>query len=209
MNLKSIEYFLAAAEEMNITRAAERLFISQQALSSHLKRLEDEYGVPLFERRPSLRLTMFGEQMAFYGRQIIQAEANMREPFRYQQESQRNSEAGDFQAEGKNLFSGDMGFLPRSHPNISIELIHGNSNTFEDLLQSGKIDLYIGVDVVENANRKIYELTKEKVQCCFSEELLKTYYPEEWEQILGDFKQGADLKRLLRLPSSLCARETG
>ena len=42
MNLKSIEYFLAAAEEMNITRAAERLFISQQALSSHLKRLEDE-----------------------------------------------------------------------------------------------------------------------------------------------------------------------
>ena len=36
MNLKSIEYFLAAAEEMNITRAAERLFISQQALSLSL-----------------------------------------------------------------------------------------------------------------------------------------------------------------------------
>ena len=32
------------------------------------------------------------------------------------------------------------------------------------------------------------------------ETFLKTYYPEEWEQILGDFKQGADLKRLLRLP---------
>ncbi|MFR8166181.1 MAG: LysR family transcriptional regulator, partial [Enterocloster sp.] len=45
MNLKSIEYFLVTVEEMNITRAAERLFISQQALSSHLKRLEDEYGV--------------------------------------------------------------------------------------------------------------------------------------------------------------------
>lgn len=48
MNLKSIEYFLVTVEEMNITRAAERLFISQQALSSHLKRLEDEYGVCLF-----------------------------------------------------------------------------------------------------------------------------------------------------------------
>ena len=47
MNLKSIEYFLVTVEEMNITRAAERLFISQQALSSHLKRLEDEYGVCL------------------------------------------------------------------------------------------------------------------------------------------------------------------
>ena len=42
MNLKSIEYFLITVEEMNFTRAAGRLYISQQALSSHLKRLEDE-----------------------------------------------------------------------------------------------------------------------------------------------------------------------
>ena len=201
MNLKSIEYFLAAAEEMNITRAAERLFISQQALSSHLKRLEEEYGVPLFERRPSLRLTMFGEQMAFYGRQIIQAEANMRGAFSDISKNHRGTlRLGISRLRGKTFFPVIWDFYHASHPNISIELIHGNSKTFEDLLQSGKIDLYIGVDVVENANRKIYELTKEKVQCCFSEELLKTYYPEEWEQILGDFKQGADLKRLLRLP---------
>lgn len=71
MNLKSIEYFLVTVEEMNITRAAERLFISQQALSSHLKRLEDEYGVCLFDRKPSLRLTLEGEQMAFYGKRIV------------------------------------------------------------------------------------------------------------------------------------------
>lgn len=114
MNLKSIEYFLAAAEEMNITRAAERLFISQQALSSHLKRLEEEYGVPLFERRPSPAPD-----------HVRRADGVLRKAdhpgggqyegslFRYQQESQRNSEAGDFQAEGKNLFSGDLGFLPR------------------------------------------------------------------------------------------------
>ena len=34
MNLRSIEYFLITVEEMNFTRAAERLYISQQALSS-------------------------------------------------------------------------------------------------------------------------------------------------------------------------------
>ncbi|MBQ6665688.1 MAG: LysR family transcriptional regulator, partial [Synergistaceae bacterium] len=48
MNLRSIEYFLKVAEEMNVTRAAEQLIISQQALSSHIKRLEDEYNVKLF-----------------------------------------------------------------------------------------------------------------------------------------------------------------
>ena len=61
MNLRSLHYFLIAAEEMNFTKAAERLFISQQALSSHIKRLEDEYGVRLFERRPALHLTLEGE----------------------------------------------------------------------------------------------------------------------------------------------------
>ena len=194
MNLKSIEYFLAAAEEMNITRAAEKLFISQQALSSHLKRLEEEYGVPLFERRPALRLTMFGEQMAFYGRQIIQAEANMRGAFSDISKNHRGTlRLGISRLRGKTFFPVIWDFYHASHPNISIELIHGNSNTFEDLLQSGKIDLYIGVDVVENANREIYELTRERVQCCFSEELLKSCYPEEWEQILDSFKHGAGL----------------
>ena len=77
MNLKSIEYFLITVEEMNVTRAAERLFISQQALSSHIKRLEDEYRVQLFERRPTFHLTPEGEQMVFYGRQILEAEAKM------------------------------------------------------------------------------------------------------------------------------------
>ena len=60
MNIKSIEYFLRTVEEMNITKAADRLFISQQALSSHIRRLEDEYHVRLFERKPCLHLTPEG-----------------------------------------------------------------------------------------------------------------------------------------------------
>lgn len=66
LNIKSIEYFLITAEELNFTRAAERLYISQQALSSHIKRLEEEYHVQLFARKPSLHLTPEGEQMVFY-----------------------------------------------------------------------------------------------------------------------------------------------
>ncbi len=56
-SLTSLKCFAAAAEELNFTRAAKRLFISQQALSSHISKLEEYYGVRLFDRGIPMTLT--------------------------------------------------------------------------------------------------------------------------------------------------------
>lgn len=61
MNFLNIKYFLAIAEEKNISAAARKLYVSQQSLSEHLKKLEAEFGVPLFDRGSSLTLTVAGE----------------------------------------------------------------------------------------------------------------------------------------------------
>ena len=53
-------YFLLIAEELNISRAAKRAFISQQSLSKYLKHLEDSYGTALFTRKPEFALTPAG-----------------------------------------------------------------------------------------------------------------------------------------------------
>ena len=45
MNNISLQYFITAAEEQNITQAAAKLFISQQALSGHIKKLEKAYKI--------------------------------------------------------------------------------------------------------------------------------------------------------------------
>ena len=78
MNLRSLEYFLVVTEEMSFTRAAERLFLTQQALSSHIKRLEEEYDAVLFHRKPTLTLTQEGEELKYWAEQILSAEKNLR-----------------------------------------------------------------------------------------------------------------------------------
>lgn len=64
MNLNNLYYYVIAAEEMNFTKAAERLYISQQAVSLHIKNLEKELNVQLFQRKPYLTLTKEGK--SFY-----------------------------------------------------------------------------------------------------------------------------------------------
>src|SRR3954463_7299689 len=52
MTLRQMQYFLAVVDEGSFTRAAERLFVSQPALSHQVKALEQSLGGALLERRP-------------------------------------------------------------------------------------------------------------------------------------------------------------
>ena len=61
--LNNYHYFLMLAKELNISGAAEKLYISHQCLSKYLKNLEKAYDIALFERKPFLRLTPAGEML--------------------------------------------------------------------------------------------------------------------------------------------------
>ncbi len=65
MNTRQIEYFLAVANELNFTKAAEKMYVSQTAVTQQIKALEDAIGAQLFARtKKKVALTSAGE--AFY-----------------------------------------------------------------------------------------------------------------------------------------------
>lgn len=72
MQLRDIEYVVTVAQEKSFSKAAEKLFISQPALSQSIKRLEQELGVPLFNRNTnSVRLSSAGELFVTDGTNIL------------------------------------------------------------------------------------------------------------------------------------------
>jgi DNA-binding transcriptional LysR family regulator len=74
IELRQMRYFLAVADDLNFTRAAERLHLAQQALSASIRRLEEQLGVALFVRSTrKVELTAAGEVLVEGARAVVAA----------------------------------------------------------------------------------------------------------------------------------------
>ena len=82
MELRVLKYFAQAAEEGNITRAAQKLHVTQPTMSKQLKDLETELGVKLFTRSNySIKLTQAGELLKKRAEDILSLAAKTKDEF--------------------------------------------------------------------------------------------------------------------------------
>lgn len=73
MDLRELEMFLAVAEQLNFTRASERLHVAESAISRKIGLLEEELGEQLFNRtKKGVYLTLAGETLQIHARRIFQ-----------------------------------------------------------------------------------------------------------------------------------------
>ena len=72
MSLVQLRYFVAVAEEANVSRAARKLYVSRPPVTRQIKSLELELGTPLFERtRSGVTLLPAGRQLLTHARTIL------------------------------------------------------------------------------------------------------------------------------------------
>ena len=140
-----LECFVVCAEELNFSHAAKKLHISQQALSSSIQKLEKEYQVQLFERKPRVRLTEAGRQLLIRSKYILSAEEELRTTL-----SGLSDSASGSITIGSSVLRARM-FMPSlwpsyhsQYPKVHISLKTSNSSLMTDELLDGDIDLYIG-----------------------------------------------------------------
>ena len=78
MEIQQLKYFLAVAEEENLTKASKKLNTVQSNTTAKLKQLEEELGQKLFIRsKKGMKLTERGESLVLYARNILEIESNI------------------------------------------------------------------------------------------------------------------------------------
>lgn len=142
MDLKHLEYIVAIAEEKNISRAADKLYISQPTLSLFLSKLEQELGVCLFNRlKNALTLTYAGEIYVQAAKEIL---STKKQAYKIIEDiidfKKGHLTIGIPPDRGTTILPSIFPRFHEKYPGIKIDFIEENTNTLETLTQQGHID---------------------------------------------------------------------
>lgn len=172
----SYEMFLLAAEETSFTKAANKAYITQQCLSSHIKRLEDQYGVSLFNRTPKLTLTPAGELLLQSLRQIQVIEKGIENELLNTKEGIQGSLILGINATRARILLADLfAEFHKSFPYVRLSVVLDDVKRLLPLLLNGKLDLFLGVNCPSHELLKRTFLRNERIYMIATHHLLTQY----------------------------------
>jgi DNA-binding transcriptional LysR family regulator len=156
MKFRHLEYFVAAAEELNFTHAADRLNVSQPPFSKQIHDLEGELGIELFERRrKGVALTPAGKSFLVDARRILEdCEASIRKAQRISRGEIGELAIGYMSALTHDFLGKALEIWRLTSPGIVVDCIEMDSVTQERALLEGRI----AVGILVPSDRPVLEL---------------------------------------------------
>ena len=141
MDLTSLYYFSELAKELNMTKTAERLFVSQQTFSNHIIRLENELGVKLLHRKPTLSLTYAGEKVLSFADMINKEYANLQDVLSdVEKEKKGVIHFGASSMRMNSCLPNVLGEFSKRFPQVDFRLTDAVSSQLEPMVLDGKLD---------------------------------------------------------------------
>ena len=155
MELYQIRYFLAVADTLSFTRASERSFISQPALTKAIQRLEESVGGRLFDRtKNSVQLTELGRGMLPNFRRIYETANQAREEARRLTRAQKEIvRVGVMCTIDFHQILPGFSESQDGHMEIELSFHDGNLEALTDALDKGDVDLGIMCSAYELPRR--------------------------------------------------------
>lgn len=158
MLLDRLDYVIAVAEVQNLTRAAERLHISQPALTLYLNRLESELGVKLFDRAKNpVQLTDAGRYYLEEMKKVRATTQSIRQDLQAIADPTRTLRLGIGQVRGNHWLPIILPIFCQQYPRVNVHVMQSTESRMAELLLQDKIDLVFGAlpDLTLSSERQL------------------------------------------------------
>jgi DNA-binding transcriptional LysR family regulator len=155
MEMHQVRYFLAAVDELNFTKAAEKCNVSQPSLTRAIKQLEGELGGDLFRReRPQAQLTELGQRMLPLLKQCYDSAIGARTLA----SAIKSGEVGALRLAlsrsiSMELLTPYLQELARAFKGLQLRLLRGTAGEILELLKKGEAEFAIAADLGEEWER--------------------------------------------------------
>ncbi len=172
MDIRVLRYFVAVAEELNITRAAERLNISQPPLSNQIKALEDELDTVLFIRgKRHLELTDSGKLLYRHAKEIINLTNKTSSEIKFMNKGISGTiSIGLVEGSAPDIASKWVSSFIRKYPNVRFRIMDGNSDELIERLRSGLINLAVITAPCDQTLLNSFKVGQEKMTAFMSKD---------------------------------------
>ncbi len=191
VNFVSLSYFEVLAHERNFTRAANKLHITQQSLSSTIAKLEHELGCQLFVRHVPLEITYAGEVLLRYAKRFREEQAVMMQEFSDISQNQHGVlRIGVTFTRGRVIMPQIIAAFQQRFPAIRINLVEDTNDVLRRKLIEGEIDIAVANFPENIPGLTLEEFYREEVVVLVSRKLISDLYGDDASDRIQRFEAG-------------------